>query len=202
MPNVRGLVLASGSRARRAMLEAAGLTFSVALPPVDERAMRDSLLERGTVAAREIALALARAKAEAVSVTSPGSLVIGADQVLALGDRLFEKAATEEEARAILRALRGRTHDLHSAVALAEDGRVSWDHAETARMTMRPFSGAFLDHYVAHAGPGLLRSVGAYEFEGMGTQLFEKIDGDYFTILGLPLMALLGELRRRELIPG
>ncbi len=129
-----------------------------------------------------------------------GSLIIGADQVLALGAELLNKAPNMEAARAALRKLRGRTHELHSAVAFAEKGKVTWAHVATARLTMRDFSDAFLDDYLLRAGDRVGQSVGAYELEGLGVQLFDRIEGDYFTILGLPLMPVLAELRVRGII--
>ena len=142
----------------------------------------------------------AAAKAEDVSGKIGGSLIIGADQVLALGDELLSKAPNMEAARAALRKLRGRTHELHSAVAFAEKGKVTWAHVATARLTMRDFSDAFLDDYLLRAGDRVGQSVGAYELEGIGVQLFDRIEGDYFTILGLPLMPVLAELRVRGII--
>lgn len=197
------IVLASGSRARRDMLAAAGLAFEVVPADVDEPAIRDSLLaERPGVSPAEIAGALARAKAEEVSRRWPHALVIGADQILALGDSLFEKPKDITAARLQLMHLRDRTHDLVSAVALAAGGAVLWSTATRARMTMRPFSESFLDTYLARAGDRVTESVGAYQLEGLGLQLFDLIDGDYFTILGMPMLPLLAELRRRGVIPA
>jgi len=135
-----------------------------------------------------------------VSRRHRGALVIGGDQVLALGPELLTKARDEAAARATLGKLKGRVHELHSAVALAADGKVLWSHTGTARLKMRDFSDAFLDEYVTRAGERIRQSVGAYELEGLGVQLFEAIEGDYFTILGLPLLPLLAELRAREMI--
>ena len=195
------LILASESRARREMLSAAGLQFEAMASGVDERAARASMAAIGdAVDAVSIAQQLAGAKAEAVSRAHPDALVIGGDQVLALGKEVFEKPAGIEAARKSLMRLRGREHALHSAVTLAEKGRVVWRHVQSARLVMRPFSEAFLDDYLATVGPRVLGVVGAYELEGRGVQLFERIEGDYFTILGMPLLALVEELRRREVI--
>ncbi|MBS0240965.1 MAG: septum formation protein Maf [Proteobacteria bacterium] len=194
------LILASTSASRKRMLEGAGLAFEAMASDVDEVRLRAELEGKGVRGAEPIARALAAAKAEAVSAQNPDALVIGGDQVLALGSRIFEKPKDVEAARRQLMDLRGRMHDLVSAVVLAEGGRGVWAHAETATMTMRLFSPQFLDDYLAKAGPIVCQSVGAYQLEGLGAHLFERIEGDYFTILGLPLIALLGELRGRGAI--
>ena len=199
--SVSQIILASTSRARREMLAAAGVAFTVEAADVDEPAIRKTLLAAKSAATPpQIADALARAKAEDVSQRHKGSLVIGGDQVLALGTELLTKAKDEAAARATLKKLRGMTHELHSAVALAVDGRVLWTHIGTARLKMREFSDAFLDEYLTRAGDRIGQSVGAYELEGLGVQLFDKIEGDYFTILGLPLLPLLAELRAYGMI--
>ena len=190
-------MLASASRARRELLAAAGVAFTVEPADVDEPAIRRKLAKMGEAGPLQVAEILARAKAEDVSRKHGGSLVIGADQVLALGSEILSKPADAGAARASLLHLKGRTHELHSAVALAEAGAVAWSHVATARLTMRDFSDAFLDEYVRRAGDRIGHSVGAYELEGLGVQLFERIEGDYFTILGLPLLPLLSELRER-----
>lgn len=183
------------------MLTAAGLTFDAIASTVDEPALRRELEASGQAVEPEgVARALAAAKAEDVSRHRPGAWVIGGDQVLALGTRIFEKPPGMAAARLQLQTLRGETHQLISAVVLAEDGRSVWSHADTATLVVRNFSDAFLDDYLAKAGPDVCSSVGAYQLEGLGAQLFERIDGDYFTILGLPLIALLGELRARGVI--
>lgn len=195
------IVLASGSRARREMLAAAGVHFTVQAADIDEPTIRVHLLqENAQIAPERIAETLAVAKAEDVSAKQRGSVIIGADQVLALNNVLLSKAPSIEAARDALRRLRGRTHELHSAVALAEDGKASWTYVATARLTMRDFSDAFLDDYLKRASDRVTQTVGAYELEGLGVQLFERIEGDYFTILGLPLLPLLAELRAREII--
>lgn len=183
------------------MLGAAGLSFETIASTVDEPALRNRL-EAGdpSIAPAAVAGALAAAKAEEVSRAHPDALVIGADQVLALDRRIFEKPGDIEAARRQLMVLRGRSHVLVSAVVLAERGQVVWSHDATATMVVRPFSVAFLDRYLQLVGLDVCQSVGAYQLEGYGAQLFERIDGDYFTILGLPLIALLGALRVRGLI--
>ena len=193
------IVLASGSSARRQMLAAAGVEFAVDPALVDEAALKDGFVRHTTCASPvDLALHLADAKASDVSTRHPGALVIGSDQVLALGERMFSKARDMAGVRRTLLALRGQTHQLHSAVAIALDGKVIWSDADTASLTMRAFSDAFLEGYLDVAGDGLVRSVGCYEFEGRGVQLFERIEGDYFTILGMPLLPVLVELRARE----
>jgi septum formation protein len=199
--SAKDIVLASGSRARREMLAAAGVPFTVQASDVDEPAIRARMYEIDpNVDPKKVAAVLAAAKAEDVGGKQPGALVIGADQVLALGDELLSKAASIDAARAALRKLRGKTHELHSAVAFTEKGKVTWAHVATARLTMRDFSDAFLDDYLNRAGDRVSQTVGAYELEGLGVQLFERIEGDYFTILGMPLLPVLGELRARRMI--
>ncbi|MES0403281.1 MAG: Maf family protein [Hyphomicrobium sp.] len=197
----REIVLASASRARREMLAAAGVPFTVDPADLDELALRNALLaEKKSVAPAHIAEALARAKAEDVSGRHGDSLVVAGDQVLAFGPELLTKAKDQAAARATLLKLRGREHELHSAVAFAEDGHVIWSRVETARLFMRDFSDAFLDDYLVRAGDRICQSVGAYELEGLGVQLFERLEGDYFTVLGLPLLPVLEELRARGVI--
>ncbi len=193
------IVLASASRVRHQMLINAGLASVEVIPAtVDEDEIRASLLaESDCIEPDMVAGVLARAKAQAVSALHPGALVIGADQVLALGTRMFQKAADRAEARDHLDRFRGRTHDLHAAVVIAEDGEAVWGLVDSARLTMRDFSDAFLDSYLDGAGDAPLRSVGAYELEHTGVQLFDRIEGDYFTILGMPLLPLLAQLRLR-----
>jgi septum formation protein len=197
------LVLASGSVTRRALLEAAGVTIEVQPADVDEAAIRDQILSADAQAPHEnIALALAKEKAKAVSDKSPHALVIGADQVLSFGGRLFEKPKSVAQARECLLELRGNVHALYSATALAQDGVIVWRNIETARLTMRNFSDAALDLYLDRAGDTILTSVGAYQIEGPAVQLFEAIEGGHATILGLPLLPLLKELRRRGVLPA
>jgi nucleoside triphosphate pyrophosphatase len=196
--STRPIVLASASRARRELLAAAGVPFTVEPANVDEPALRGSLDAKTPPA--EVAEVLACAKAEDVGARHRDSLVIGADQVLAFGDEILTKPGDIAGARTTLAKLKGKTHALHSAVAFAEEGRITWAHTATARLTMRDFSDAFLEEYLVRAGDRICGSVGAYELEGPGVQLFERIEGDYFTILGLPLLSVLSELRARDVI--
>jgi septum formation protein len=193
------LVLASRSASRRAMLEAAGLPFEVSLPDLDERSVEAAA---GPLDPAKAALLLAREKAREVARHRPGRLVIGADQTLALGKRRFDKPADREAARAQLGVLSGNTHQLHSAVAVIRDGEVLLDTVDTASLTMRNLSGTFVDAYFDAAGAAVLDSVGAYQLEKFGIHLFERIEGDHFTILGLPLLALLAFLRRDGCLAG
>ncbi len=188
------LTLASNSAARAAILRAAGVVFEIVSPGIDEARAKCGLLAEGA-APRAVAEALARMKAVAVSGDRPG-LVIGADQTLELDGALCDKAASLEEARRRLMLLRGTTHALHAAVAVARDGSVIWGLTETARLTMRSFSDDFLNGYLARVGEKVLSSVGCYQIEGVGAQFFEAVEGDYFSILGLPLIPLLDVLRR------
>jgi septum formation protein len=201
MPKGTRLILASSSQARRALLTAAGLVFDVVPADIDEAAISAAIFERTVgVQATDIATVLAAEKARIVSERHRGVLVIGADQVLAMGGKIFDKAQSLAEAREQLAMLRGRTHTLVSAVGLARDGRVHWQTNATAQMTMRPFSDEFLGSYLVRVGHRALQSVGCYELEGPGVQLFEHIEGDYFTILGIPLLPLLARLRHDEMI--
>jgi septum formation protein len=193
------LVLASKSDIRGKILAAAGLRFEIRPAPIDERAVE---ARSGAADASAVASVLARAKAEAVAFTVPGRPVLGADQTLALGDQRFSKPANRTEAIEQLRVLRGKTHELHSALSLMRDGAVLFECVETARLTMRDFSDRFLEDYLEMAGEAASHSVGAYQLEGIGVHLFEKVEGDYFTILGLPLMPLLAFMRRNGLVDG
>jgi septum formation protein len=188
------VTLASKSAARAQVLAAAGVEFETIGAGVDEAAAKEGLSAEGA-SPREVAEALAELKAMTASRERTG-LVIGADQTLDLEGRLFDKAETMAEARERLQMLRGRTHRLHSAVVVAQDGAVIWREVPAATLTMRTFSDDFLDAYLARHGDALLGSVGCYRLEDDGVQLFERIDGDYFTILGLPLIGLLHLLRR------
>lgn len=189
------LVLASGSSARAAMLTAAGISIQVVKPDLDERAIARPLQEGGASPAM-IAGALARAKAETVSHVHPGRWVLGADQVLDCAGAFFHKPADAEAASHQLAALSGRTHRLTSSAALVRDGKVAASATSSAELAMRKLSGHTIDHYLAHAGDAMLGSVGGYQLEQLGIQLFETIRGDHFTILGLPLLALLAEMRK------
>jgi septum formation protein len=194
------LILASESKTRARMLEAAGLAFIVEPPGLDEAVMRQAVSGEQTLAPSDVAEVLARAKAEAVSDLAPKAYVVGADQVLALGDQILSKPESMEVARRQLLDLSGRSHTLHTAVALATNGETVWADTQTATLTMRKLSPEFIGRYLAAAGEDVLSSVGAYQIESIGIQLFEKIDGDYFTILGLPLIPLLDALRREGAI--
>jgi septum formation protein len=188
------LVLASGSGARRTLLANAGLVFDVTPSSVDERAVEAPLVKSGASPAA-IAAALAAAKAEDVSRRLPDALVIGADQTLDCDGHRGTKSATLAAARAELTRLAGRSHRLHSAVTVARAGAVFWRHLDTATLTMRPLSPETIEAYLARVGGDVLNSVGVYQLEGEGIRLFERIEGDYFTILGLPLLPLLACLR-------
>ena len=192
------LVLASKSRVRADLMSAAGLSFEMVGSQVDEEGAKARLLAR-KASPREIAQALADEKAVAVSNASPG-LVIGADQTLELDGALFDKVATIEAARHRLVCLRGCVHQLHAAVSAARDGAVLWRTVKTVSLAMRAVSDAFLDGYLARNGEALLSSVGCYQLEGEGVQLFERIDGDYFAILGLPMIELLEFLRGQGVV--
>lgn len=194
-----GLVLASKSAARAAMLEAAGVTVALSPADIDERAFDEAWSREGH-GPDIVARLLAEEKARAVSRHHPGAVVIGADQTLALGSRRFSKPADIAEARANLASLRGATHHLHSGVALVKNGATLFATVSSAAMTMRPFSDAFLDAYLARLGDRVLSSVGCYQLEGEGIQLFDRIEGDYFTILGMPLLPLLAALRHQDLL--
>lgn len=189
------LVLASGSETRARMLRAAGLAVAVERPRVDEAAATASLLAEGT-RPRDLADALAELKALKVSGRRPEALVIGADQVLELDGAALGPPASPEEAIAQVRALAGRTHALHSAAVLARDGRPLWRHVGTARLTLRPLSEPFVADYMARNWDAVRHSIGGYVIEGEGVRLMERIEGDHFTILGLPLLPLLGQLAR------
>jgi septum formation protein len=195
------LILASASAVRATLLKGAGLDFSIEDSRLDEEALKQGFAggesEAGTDA---LALKLAEEKARAVSQAKPEALVIGADQILSCDGRRYDKPKSMGEARANLLAFRGRPHILHSGVALVAKGSVLWSHSAQARLTMRDFSDMFLDEYLAIAGEKVMKSVGCYQLEGPGVQLFDKIEGDYFTILGLPLLPLLDELRRHDVV--
>jgi septum formation protein len=189
----RPLVLASKSAIRRTMLADAGIPVEVAPADIDERTLENGATTRD---AGEIAALLAREKARTIAAYLPGRLVLGADQTLALGERRFSKPADRAAARDQLKSLCGRTHALHTAIALVCDGAVVFEHREAAQLTMRAFSDEFLESYLDATGAAVTASVGGYQLERAGVQLFERIDGDHFVILGLPLLALLAYLRR------
>ena len=197
----RLVILASKSTARRAVLQGAGVPFEAVVSGVDEEALKTTLLTRGADP-RAVAGALAEEKALAVSRARPGAIVVGADQTLDVDGRLYDKVETRSAAVERLRLLRGRTHHLHSAVTAAVGGAVVWRETVSAVLTMRDFSDAFLDAYLEAEGEAALGSVGCYRLESLGSQLFARIDGDYFTILGLPLLGLLELLRQHEVLPA
>jgi septum formation protein len=191
------LILASQSRARRALLANAGIAFEAIPAEIDEREIQRV---SGLSAPGEIASLLAREKALSVSSRQPGRIVVGADQTLALGKRLFSKPADRAQAAEQLRSLAGASHELHSAVAVARDGKIMFETVAVARMTMRQLSEAEIDAYLDQAGDAVTTSVGAYQLEGLGIHLFERIEGDHFTILGMPLLPLLAFLRSQQLL--
>lgn len=206
------IVLASGSAARRHLLASAGVSFEVVPAHVDESALRDGYSKSDrSISAREIALRLAQAKAAEVMLRRPDAIVIGADQVLSLNTdkrrrsglarNVISKAGTIGEARGILERLRGRRHTLHSAVVVAGGQGAAWEYVADAHLVMRDFSDDFLERYLAIEGDEVRASAGAYKIEGRGAQLFDRIEGDHSVILGLPLLPLLAELRRRGALP-
>jgi septum formation protein len=191
------LILASQSRARQMLLAGAGIAFEAVPADIDERAVQAA---SGLTTPGDIAALLAREKALFVSSRRPGKYVIGADQTLALANRLFSKPAGRAQAAEQLHALAGRTHELHSAVAVARDGKILFSDVAIARMTMRAMDQAGIDAYLDTAAEAVTSSVGAYQLEGLGVHLFERIEGDHFTILGLPLLPLLAFLRSERLL--
>jgi len=195
------LILASSSPFRRMLMKNAGLSFEAHAASIDERAV-EAPLEKTGATPDAVALVLAKAKAEDVSRRFPNSLVIGSDQTMSLGDRVFHKPKDMADAANHLQALSGLTHRLNSAVAIIRDGVILWEHLSHADLTMRPLTADFIVRHLARVGERALASVGAYQLEGEGIQLFEKIEGDYFTILGLPMLPLLQKLRELGAIDG
>lgn len=193
------LVLASASASRQSLLRAAGVDFMVAPADIDEPALMRGLIAGGGDG-RAVAEALAEQKAMTVSRLRPGETVLGGDSVLAFENEILGKCRDLAALRALLLRLSGRAHHLISAAALARDGRVLWRHTSMARMTVRPLGNVFIDAYLAREGEKLLSSAGGYHFEGFGAQLFEKAEGDYFSILGLPLLEVLAALRTEGLL--
>ncbi|MCQ1852146.1 Maf-like protein [Neorhizobium galegae] len=193
------LVLASSSPFRRMLLENAGLAFESRAADIDERK-----IEAGLEGASpdQVALTLAKAKAVDVSRHFPGALVIGSDQTMSLGGRVYHKPKTLAEAKENLLSLSGKTHRLNSAIAFARDSQIVWEHVAHADLTVRGLSETFVDRYLSRVGEKVYGSVGAYQLEGEGIQLFSKIEGDYFTILGLPMLPLLEKLRELGAING
>lgn len=187
-------VLASTSPFRKQLLQQAGLTFTTAAPDIDEREI-EARAEHQSLSPAELAQMLGREKALAVSKTQSGVFVLGGDQVMALGNTVYHKPKDLAAARDQLLSLRGATHALYSALALAQDGEIIWSHVSQAQMTVRMFSEMFLDDYLDKVGDKILKSVGGYQIEGMGVQLFSNVSGDYFTIIGVPLFPLMEKLR-------
>lgn len=197
-PNI---ILASKSVHRKMLMQNAGLTFDTASANIDERVIEDTIQETG-VTPQELAIILANAKALDVSQTNPDQYVIGSDQTLSFEDGVLHKAADMEEARRRLLQLSGKTHQLNSAVVIVKDGQTLWQHVSTAQLTMRELTPEFIGRHLAQAGDDILSSVGAYQLEKEGVQLFDKIEGDFFTIIGLPMLPLLQELRNLGVIDG
>jgi septum formation protein len=193
------LILASTSPFRKNLLMNAGLRFTCVAPDIDERRLADPLESQG-ISAAHIARRLAIAKAENVSLKHPATVVIGCDQTLDLENQSFHKASTLEDARTQILALAGKTHNLHSAFAILSNGAVMAEEVVTAKMTMRSLSRQAIEAYINKAGSQILGSLGAYQIESLGITLFDAVDGDYFSILGLPLLPLLASLRRLEII--
>ena len=195
------IILASASRFRKALLDNAGIAVEAVPAEIDERAVEEAV-DRTGVTPADIAQILAEAKATEVSERYPDAWVVGSDQVLSLDGELLHKAADMGEARRRLLKLSGHTHVLDTGVVLARAGKAVWRHVSTARMTMRPLTPEFVGRYLSQAGSGVLASVGAYQIEGPGIQLFERIEGDHFTIVGLPMLPLLEALRAHGVIDG
>lgn len=198
MPNI---VLASGSTIRHTLLNNAGVPHTVNPASIDEDIVKEAVMQKDGLTAADLAEILAEAKALDVSAAIPGAYVIGCDQTLEFDGETLSKAPNMDSLRRQLLAMRGKTHTLHVGVVLARDGQTEWRTISAVHMTMRDFSPAFLGHYLAEAGEAALASVGGYQLEGPGVQLFEAIDGDYFTVLGLPLLPLLAALRDRDALP-
>jgi septum formation protein len=192
------LVLASKSPSRRALLEAAGIPLTLDPADIDERGIEQS--QAAGAGAKEVAVLLAREKALATAARHKNAAVLGADQTLCLGAQRFSKPASRDAARGQLAALSGKTHELHSAAAVAREGKIVFEAVSTARLTMRSLSPEFIDAYLEAAGERVTKSVGCYQLEGLGIHLFEKIEGDHFTILGMPLLPLLAYFRAAGMI--
>ena len=195
------LILASSSPFRRMLMDNAGLVFQSVPAAIDERAIEEPL-EREGASPQVVALVLARAKAREVAARSPSALVIGSDQTMSLGSRVYHKPADLDQAREQLMSLSGQTHQLNSAVVIMRDADVLWEHVAQAQLTVRALTSDFVERYLQRVGPKALTSVGGYQLEGEGIQLFSAVDGDYFTILGLPMLPLLNALRNLGAIDG
>jgi septum formation protein len=196
---VKPLILASASGTRAQLLSAAGVTFEIVPAAIDEETLKADWLRKGCSAA-EIARGLAEEKARSVGAVWPGRIVLGCDQVLALDGELISKCRTRTDALLLLRRLRAREHELATAAALASDGEMLWHHVDCSQLAMRDFSDTFLNEYLSRSAVAITQCVGCYELEGPGIQLFSRVDGDFFSILGLPLLPLVGELRRLALL--
>lgn len=197
----RDLVLASETGSLRRLLEACGLSIRVLPPNPEANTPNQAMLETlGVTDPADVAELLARTRIEEAHARAPGALIIGAHQVLSLNGKVLDKPMTVDAARDRLFELRGKTHELHSAVALAEDGNITWTHVETAQLTMRAFSPQFVGRYLAAIGPQVLDSPGAYQLDGAGLQVFDRIQGDYLTTLGAPIFALFARLRETGLM--
>lgn len=198
MQNSTRIILASGSKIRREILDGAGLDYEVIVKPVDEATIKEAMLaEKSRLT--DIADALAEAKSMRVSRVEAG-FVIGADQIMTMDGVLYDKPKTIDEARERLKIMRGKTHHLIGAVVICENGQPVWRHMSKTKLTMREFSDNFLDWYIKSEGELLTKSVGAYRFEGLGSQLFSHVEGDFFSILGLSLLPVLDYLRLRGAI--
>ena len=198
--NCPELILASGSKTRAKMLTNAGVDFTVLRPTVDEEALKDDLLASGA-SGRVIADTLAETKARTLSFIHPDAFIIGADQILEKDSKIFSKAETLDEAKETLLALSGGTHTLLSAVVVCQNGQTLWRHVDAAKISVRPLCDDYIAGYLDTLGDDAFWSVGCYQLEGLGAQLFTKVDGDYFTVLGMPLLPLLDFLRRHKLMP-
>ena len=194
------IVLASGSRIRATLLEKAGLSFNVHPADIDENAIKTEYMSSPQAQMPELARVLSEQKARAVSQIYPDDYIIGADQILVLNDTIFGKPGSREKTRTQLLQLRGQTHHLISAVSLVRNGETLWSHTDQSEMKMRRFSQIFLDHYLEKCGEDIYSCVGGYQLESYGAQLFQAVRGDYFTILGLPLIPLLESLRTRNVL--
>ena len=195
------IILASNSQFRAELLQNAGVDFTVTSASIDERAIEQPLLEANLEPA-DIAQVLAEAKAADVSSRNPNALIIGCDQTLSMNDKMFHKPADMKQARQHILNFSGKTHQLNSAIAFVFNQQTIWRHVSVANMTMRILSPEYIGRYMAHAGRSVLNCVGAYQLEEAGVQLFEQIEGDYFTVIGLPLLPLLSQLRSLEVIDG
>jgi septum formation protein len=200
MPDTDPLILASGSKTRARMLRSAGVPIEIAVANIDEAELMASLNASGATASH-VAEVLAEMKAQRVAPRFPGRFVLGCDQMLECDGQWLDKPGDRDHAREQLKMLRGQSHSLITCAVLVRDGTRIWHHVDRAELSMRDFSDAFLEQYLDQAGENILRSVGAYQLEGLGAQLFERVRGDFFTILGLPLLPVLAILREHEVVP-